>query len=166
MTCTPYGRKDKQFVKWIKDIDEEKKVVLIEVPDGYEIDQKNSTFERIVFKEKHIGKTEDVDFPRSWEEFCENYPIKRGETSVNSYCSTVIVDSRVRTPLDDKNYLPSKELAEAMLALCQLIQLRDCYNQGWKPDWEDIKCKYCIDTYHNKILKETRTDKNIILAFK
>ena len=29
------------------------KELKIEVPDGYEIDKKNSTFEKIVFKKKH-----------------------------------------------------------------------------------------------------------------
>lgn len=26
----------------------------------------------------------------------------------------------------------------------QLHQLRDCYRQGWVPDWSDCKDKYCI----------------------
>ena len=26
----------------------------------------------------------------------------------------------------------------------QLHQLRDCYRQGWIPDWSDCKNKYCI----------------------
>ena len=26
----------------------------------------------------------------------------------------------------------------------QLHQLRDCYRQGWKPDWKSMTDKYCI----------------------
>jgi len=170
VTCTPYGRKDKQFVKWVKDIDEEKNILLIEVPDGYEIDQKNSTFERIVFKEKHIGKSEDVGFPRSWEEFCETQFLEDTEYFINAYSSVVkrsCKPENYRHKDTDKNLLPSKELAEAMLALCQLIQLRDCYNQGWEPDWtNDVYDKFCIETFDNKIQKETSCGKNIILAFR
>ena len=44
----------------------------------------------------------------------------------------------------DKNILPSKQTAEAHLALMQLHQLRDCYRQGWTPDWSDCNNKYCI----------------------
>ena len=32
----------------------------------------------------------------------------------------------------DQNLLPSKEKAEAVLALCQLMMLREYYNDGWK----------------------------------
>ena len=46
---------------------------------------------------------------------------------------------------DDKNILPSKKAAEAHLALMQLEQLRDCYRQGWLPDWSNSKqCKWFI----------------------
>ena len=35
-------------------------------PKGYEVDKKNSTFEKIVFKEI------STDMPRSWNEFCQH----------------------------------------------------------------------------------------------
>ena len=35
-------------------------------------------------------------------------------------------------------------MAEAFLALMQLIQLRDCYRQEWKPIWEKNENNYCI----------------------
>ena len=37
----------------------------------------------------------------------------------------------------DRNVLPSKQAAEAHLALMQLHQLRDCWREGWVPDWND-----------------------------
>ena len=43
------------------------KELKIDIPEGYEIDKENSTFERIVFKKKYT-------YPKSWEEFCENKP--------------------------------------------------------------------------------------------
>ena len=57
---------------------------------------------------------------------------------------------------DDKNILPSKKAAEAHLALMQLHQLRDCYRQGWLPDWKNnFQEKYCIEfsDYQYKIFK-------------
>lgn len=80
-------------------VENEIKTVCIEVPDGYEIDQENSTFERIVFKEKHIGESEDVGFPRTWEEFCENYPIKEGKVYITAYGYCVWSHSKKRNPL-------------------------------------------------------------------
>ena len=40
-----------------------------------------------------------------------------------------------------KNVLPSKQAAEQHLALMQLHQLRDCYRQGWVPNWGDNEQK-------------------------
>lgn len=37
----------------------------------------------------------------------------------------------------NKNIFPTKEEAEASIALAQLCQLRDKYNEGWKPDFKD-----------------------------
>ena len=41
----------------------ETKELQIQIPEGYEIDKENSTFEKIVFKKKDTK-------PRSWEEYC------------------------------------------------------------------------------------------------
>ena len=61
----------------------------------------------------------------------------------------------------DKNVLPSKEAAEQHLALIQLHQLRDCYRQGWIPDWKDSKNKICIK--YNNIYSNTNTNYTIIV---
>lgn len=37
------------------------------------------------------------------------------------------------TNKSNRNVLPTKELAEAILALCQLLYLREVYRDGWKP---------------------------------
>lgn len=90
----------------------------------------------------------DQKLPRSWEEFCR----MNRETKVGESC--IITDSSIRTPgftsqrfVDkDKNLLPDRATAEAVLALCQLIQLRDCYNGDWVPDWtDDNSIKYVLD---------------------
>lgn len=69
--------------------------------------------------------------PRSWEEFCERYPIKNGEsyiaTSSNIYSAHYDCKERY-----SKSWCVSKEEAEAFLALMQLRQLR----KAWIGDWE------------------------------
>ena len=51
----------------------------------------------------------------------------------------------------DRNILPNKQAAEAHLALMQLHQLRDCYRQGWVPDWKNSSKKYSITRVYNFI---------------
>lgn len=113
--------------------------VKINIPEGYTIDEKNSTFECIKFKR--------VKLPKTWEEFCNSYPIKDGESFVDATGKIYESAERQRSSIGDANVLPNKKYAEAIIALCQLIQLRDCYNEGWQPDWESYETKYsiCID---------------------
>ena len=49
-----------------------------------------------------------------------------------------------RQEVFDRNILPSKQAAEQHLAFMQLHQLRDCYRNGWKPNWKDGSYKYGI----------------------
>lgn len=111
----------------------------IDIPDGY-------TLVKVSESEYKIVKNE-TELPKSWEEFCENYPIRVGESWTTADSNIPVNDggiTRCRDKNEDKNLLPNKEYAEAILALCQLIQLRDCYNEGWIPDWENDVDKPCI----------------------
>jgi hypothetical protein len=54
----------------------------------------------------------------------------------------------------DRNSLPTKELAQAMLAMCQLLYLRDIYRQGWVPDWTDDSYKYEIIYNEGQLYKD------------
>ena len=79
------------------------------------------------FSEKELNP-----LPRSWEEFCKDYPIKKDESYINS--ESKILSFTTKTARRDWNHIcPSKKSAEAHLAMNQLEQLRDCWRQGWKP---------------------------------
>lgn len=140
------------------------KEIKINVPDGYEIDKENSTFECIKFKpiEKKL--------PKTWEEYCETHSKRKGESWINELSVIISIDKFDKFKRDcirDKNLLPNKEYAEAMLALCQLIQLRDCYNDGWVPDYtKDCPVKYCIEVSGNKIHINVFTTISRVLSFK
>ena len=83
------------------------------------------------FTEKELTKT---DLPKTWEEFCKNYPIKRGEFYITSLSEIhESTCSRNRCSIADKNVCSSQKSAEAHLAMIQLEKLRDCWRQGWKP---------------------------------
>lgn len=116
-------------------MDKELKII---PPEGYEVDKEHSTFGCIKFRP--IKR----QFPKSWEEFCEVYPIQEGEAYINNVSMAVTIDFSRNRSYSNKNILPSEEMAKAVNALCQLIQLRDYYNQGWKPKWNDHTLKYTI----------------------
>lgn len=109
----------------------------ITIPEGQEIDwQESVKQEKIVFKKKDTK-------PRSWEEYCNNFS---GElfyfSNRNSIESVVTSDGMSYTA---KDYLPSKELAEAFLAMMQLMSLRQAWIGDWKPDWRsEYSYNYCI----------------------
>ena len=83
------------------------------------------------FTEKELIKT---DLPKTWEEFCKNYPIERGEFYITSLSEIhESTCSRNRCSEADKNVCSSQKSAEAHLAMIQLEKLRDCWRQGWEP---------------------------------
>ena len=132
------------------------KEMKIQAPEGYEIDKENSTFEKIVFK-----KVEN-ELPEKWEDLgkISGYYISNG-----SYIKDCSIINNFSS--EDKNVFPTKEEAEACLALAQLCQLRDRYNDGWKPDWRTgSEIKYCIIVDENKIVESQYITLNQILSFK
>lgn len=83
--------------------------------------------------------------PKTWEEFCESSFVNK-EYFIGIGSKIACHENTFRYSTDDKNLLPSEEAAKAHLALMQLHQLRDCYRQGWKPNWNSVYNKYCIES--------------------
>lgn len=117
-----------------------KQIIEIEVPEGKKAIWKDG---KVVF--------EDIEsqLPKTWEEFCYDYKIQEEECYINTDAEIKkAVSSRNRLIHGDSNVLPNKQTAEAHLALIKLHQLRDCYRQGWVPNWHDpLQEKYCIEHY-------------------
>ena len=86
------------------------------------------------------------ELPRTWEEFCKNYPCKKDECFITTGCGLYLARERdERHVTCDRNVLPSREAAEAHLAYMQLHQLRDAWREGWLPDWtKEDQNKYVI----------------------
>ena len=132
----------------------EKKVVKIEIPEGYEIDKEKSTFEKIVFKaiENELPKTrKDLGKISGCKIDLLGKIIEMNPVYVSEY---------------NKSMWPTRELAEAALALSQLCQLRDRYNGDWKPDWTDLNTKYTICAKKNMLVKEGFLTYSTPLCFK
>ena len=83
-------------------------------------------------------------FPENWKDFCANYKTKHNEgecfVSTGSEIREVKAGDTVNDETD-KNLVPNEQYAEAVLALTQLLQLREFYRQGWKPS-PDYKGDY------------------------
>lgn len=120
-----------------------KQTIEIEVPEGKKAILRNNT---IVYED-----LVNEYLPKTWSEFCENHDIKKDERYIDDY--SVIMDTkRLSRSFTDRNLLPSRKAAEQHLALMQLHQLRDCYRQGWEPDWTDsYEKKYCIVKYKSEL---------------
>lgn len=133
----------------------------IEIPDGYTLVKVNDTEYKVVKEEKKL--------PDTWDEFCETHHLKRGEAWITEYSEIndikLVAGERRRQKWF--NLLPNKEYADAILALSQLIQLRNCYNDGWVPDWENnVEQKYVICLFENYWIINWRTISPCIFAFK
>ena len=108
-----------------------------------------------------------VELPKTWEEFCENYPKCSEEAFFNQGSFIYKQNTKNFRHVDiDKNVCPSKKSAEAHLALIQLEQLRDCYRQGDIPDFNDDNTKkYCIIKIKNDICVKTTYNTSSFLTF-
>ena len=110
------------------------KKLKINIPEGYEIDRENSTFEEIVFK-----KVEDplAKLPKTWEKYCKR---TKGYTSYYGYS---INGNTYETKFDGfYNEFFTKERVKQYVALGKLLQLRDYWVNDWKINSDNIYVIY------------------------
>ena len=140
-----------------------KQTIEIEVPEG----------KRAIWKDDKVV-FEDIlpQLPKTWREFCKIKKLIDSEAYIDSNSKCIGIDKSFtsggweRNYYKDRNILPSNKAAEQHLALMQLHQLRDCYRQGWIPDWLDCENKYCIiydsvycnTNYNHSIAVHTHTN--------
>jgi methionyl-tRNA formyltransferase len=112
----------------------------------------------------------ELQLPKSWEEYCKINP--RLDTNKEIF---LLTDGHINHLSATAYYarkefpgaLPSKERAEQFLTLNKLLQIRDYYNQGWEPDWNNVKQeKYIIGYSHNKLFLDVNLSLSHIFAFK
>ena len=102
------------------------KKLKINIPEGYEIDRENSTFEEIVFKKVEDSLTE---LPKTWEEYKS---CSRDDTSY-FFCNPL---KSIKASLFSGVYneFSTEERVKQYVALGRLIQLRDYWVGDWKND--------------------------------
>lgn len=109
------------------------KEIKITVPEGYEIDKENSTFECIKFKKKGL----------TYEDVAEK--LFKGK---KTYFIGTMSDISDYTPEGNGVYLPnqapSKKQLQRLLAINKLMNVAEYLNEGWKPDWKDSTVKWYL----------------------
>lgn len=99
------------------------------------------------------------ELPSTWEEFCKKNPVTEEEMYITGLSDIMHAGIKIRNA-GDRNVLPNLRAAQQHRSLMQLHQLRDCYRQGWIPDWGNsneikfvittgIKGGYVIDAQYN-----------------
>lgn len=141
-SCTPRRRKDKLNVifKEIKGMEIKNNQLTIDIPEGYEIDKENSTFECIKFKpieKKYLTYKEVAE--KLNKDTC--FFIAKGKIqSYSQYAS-----------YDNPGVANSYRQIEKILAINQLMNIAKYYNGDWKPNWSNSKeNKFCIKFDYHK----------------
>ena len=120
------------------------RVIKLSLEKAKEFYNKGGEFRDLALSAFTEEELQEEILPNTWDEFCSKHGVQN-EYYIGS-------DSIIkRAPLNnfrltyrDSNLLPNKQAAEAHLALIKLHQLRDCYRQGWKPDWTIPKSNFAI----------------------
>lgn len=109
------------------------KEIKITVPEGYEIDRKNSTFECIKFKKKGL----------TYENIAEKL-FKNKRTYFIGAMSNISDYAPEGNGVYLPNQAPSKKQLQRLLAINKLMNVAEYLNEGWKPDWTDSTHKWYL----------------------
>ena len=131
----------------------ETKKIKINIPEGYEIDKENSTFECIKFKSKNI----------TYEEICNNLFKERCGYFIDSR-GKIIEDMLLEETYTDSTNTPNKKQLERLLALNQLMNIAYYYNhhkyveKGYIIAYNREGCCYGVMDDNNSYYKLTAID--------
>ena len=133
--CAHTKRTDKTGVifKLINIMEIKNNQLTIDIPEGYEIDEENSTFECIKFKpiEKYLTYKEVTE--KLNKDIC--FFIEKGKIKTYAQYASY----------DNPDVANSYRQIEKILAINQLMNIAKYYNGNWNPDWSNIdKYKYYI----------------------
>ena len=128
------------------------------VPEkGYEIDLSKSDITKGIIefkKKKEVYPTRLEDLKTS-----------NGGKDLYYFFGACQIESIDAFELKESGYFESEKLAEAFLVLADLIRFRDEYRNGWVPDWDSPRDKYCIRTFNNQLEVTRYSSVNCIFSF-
>lgn len=129
------------------------KTLILRIPEGFEVDLDRSNLSKGLIYYKEVKNR----LSKTWE---EAYNKLNYAWCLNDSSEVEDIPRQYFTnPTVDKKLVASEKQAEAILALTQLLVLRDeyrnSYKQGWKPDWNNNNNKYSIDEKYNELSNTT-----------
>lgn len=125
------------------------KEIKITPPEGYAIDEKNSTFEKIVFKKVEEKLTYEKIANKLFQ--CEKHYY------ISSYGN--IIETRIGWYCP--NAATTEHQLQRLLAINKLMNVAYYLNDGWKPDWNDNEQeKFYI--YYSNVSKTIEIDYNCV----
>ena len=118
------------------------------------------------FEELHLPEP-IKELPNTWEEWCaknksNKFVYIRKDSEIKTF---IVAVDEVLDPIQDRNAIKGESCAESFLALMQLMNLRDTYRQGWKPNYDDNSDKYVITYYKTEIKYDIFMHYRAILSF-
>lgn len=118
-----------QFKQLLNENNMETKEVKIQVPEGYEIDKENSTFELIKFK--------PIKKVLTYEDVAEELFFGKGMCYTTYDGSIINVISCSKSEYKQPNNFTSEKQAQKLLAINRLMNVARYLNGDWQPDWSD-----------------------------
>ena len=137
--------------------------IKVEFEDGLKVQYTNDGC--FVKSKGAINTLSTSNYSIDFKGFEQKAPVPTFEDAIkwlrenNKYDVSISDDSKATYFTKDENY-------SAFEALRKLTILREYYNEGWQPDWEDDEWKYFIEYYRGKLSVERTCGNNRVLAFK
>lgn len=110
------------------------------IPDGYEIDKENSTFECIRLK--------PIEKVLSYEDIAKKLFYNKTVIFINAI-GDILENNIQESNISEPNNCTSEKQAEKLIAINKLMNVAKYLNDGWIPNWDNDELKWFIE-YNSK----------------
>lgn len=118
------------------------KEIKITVPEGYEIDKENSTFECIKFKKKEL----------TYEDIAEKLFMDRVSYYIGNGAE-IVSYMPDKDAVHLENNATSEKQLQRLLAINKLMNVAEYLNGDWKPDWKNSNYSKWYITWNHRLCK-------------
>lgn len=130
----------------------------ISIPEGYEIDKEQSSFEKIILKKK-------IKEIKTWEDLIGE-DVSESSVFIDSFSNILKDPHLVKYNYESRNFFIDSRHAKSALAMAQISQLMPYYGgQILEEEWKNSMTKYTILKRYSKIDFRITTDTFQFLAF-
>lgn len=113
--------------------------IIITPPDGYEIDEANSTLGHIKFKPRKLTYSDVAK------------ALFKDKSSYYTDAFGIVTSCKSKRNCDNPNTFCSEEQGRKLMALNKLINVANYLNGDWKPVWDNSQANYNIKLVGGKL---------------